>query len=198
MGAALKTLIDALERRASWRTAAIAFGVTLVSNLAMGYVLREIEARHPEALNDGFLVMIDLAPLRSSEEVYRIFDLYAPEILGYVRIVYALDFVMPLAFAFLFLSLIGNMLRYLGVKAGGSRACVLLPFVGLLFDYIENGLALFLIHQYQGGQVFPTLARVAGIATVIKFIGLSLTGLATVALLLRTVAKLVTRRNPST
>jgi hypothetical protein len=191
MGATLKQLIDGLERRATWRTAALAFGVTLLANLAMkGYLFPNIEARHPEALNDGFLVMIDLEPLHSFEEIYRIFDLYTPDILGFVRLLYALDFVIPLAFAFLCLSLIGKMLRYLG-KSGGWRACLLLPFVALLFDYTENTLALFLIGQYQDGQVFPTLARVASIATASKFVGLGLTGLATVALLLWTAAKLI-------
>lgn len=191
MGAALKKLIDGLERRATWRTAALAFGVTLLSNLAMGYLLTNIEARHPEALDDGFLVMIDLEPLLSFEEIYRIFDLYTPDILGFVRLLYAVDFVMPLAFAFLCIALIGKLLRYLGVKAGGWRGCLLLPFVALLFDYTENTLALFLLGQYQDGQVLPTLARVASIATTSKFVGLGLTGLVTVVLLLWAVARLI-------
>lgn len=191
MGTTLKQLIDGLERRATWTTAALAFGVTLLANLAMkGYLFPNIEARQPEAMNDGFLVMIDLEPLRSSEEIYRIFELYAPDILGFVRLLYALDFVIPLAFAFLCLALIGKLLRYLG-KAGGWRACLLLPFVGLLFDYTENALALVLIGQYQDGLVFPTLARVASIATAGKFVGLGLTGLATVALLLWAAARLI-------
>ena len=195
MGAVRKQLIDGLERRATWTTAALAFGVTLLSNLAMkGYLFPNIEARHPEALNDGFLVMIDLVPLRSSEEIYRIFELYTPDILGFVRLLYALDFVIPLAFAFLCLALIGKLLRYLGVKAAGWRACLLVPFAALLFDYTENALALFLIGEYQDGLVFPTLARVASIATAGKFVGLGLTGLTTVALLLLAAAKLIASR----
>lgn len=191
MGAVRKQLIDGLERRATWTTAALALGVTLLANLAMkGYIFPNIEARHPEALKDGFLVMIDLEPLLSSEEIYRIFALYTPDILGFVRLLYALDFVTPLAFAFLCLTLIGKLLRYLG-KADGWRACLLVPFAALLFDYTENALALFLIGQYQDGQVFPTLARVASIATAIKLVGLGLTGLTTVALLLLAAAKLI-------
>jgi hypothetical protein len=53
---------------------------------------------------------------------------------------------------------------------------------------------LFLVHQYQDGQVFPTLARVASIATASKFVGLGLTGLTTVALLLWSAAKLIASR----
>lgn len=192
MGAALKQLIDGLERRATWRTAALAFGVTLLSNLAMkGHLFPNIQARHPEALQGDFLVMIDLQPLLSSEAIYRIFELYTPEILGFVRLVYAVDFVIPLAFAFLCLALIGKLLRYLGVEAGGWRACLLLSFAALPFDLTENALALFLIHQYQHGEVFPTLARMASIATTCKFVGLGLIGLTTVTLLLRAAAKLV-------
>lgn len=187
---ALNRRIDGLARRATWRTAALAFGAILLANLAMkGLLLPDIEARHPDVLDDGFLVMIDREPLRSSAEIYRIFDLYTPDILGTVRLLYAVDFVTPLAFAFLCLALIGKLLRYLGVKAGGLRICLLLPFAALLFDYAENALALFLIDQHQDGQVFPTLARVASVATTTKFVFLGLTGLTMVALLLWAAAK---------
>lgn len=198
MGATLAKLLDGLERHATWRNAALAVGGIVLSNLAMGeYILPNIQARRPEALEDGFLVMIDLEPLRSVEEVYRIFDLYKPDILGLVQLLYALDFVTPLALAVFLLCLIGKMLRYLQVKEGGWRAALLLPFAALLFDYTENALSLFLISQYQDGQVFPTLARVASIATAAKFFGLLCTGLTMVALLFRTAMKLrLLRRTP--
>lgn len=189
------SLIDRAERHATWRTAALALGVTVLSNLAMiGYVLPGIQALRPEAMNDGFLRMIDLDPLLSSEAAYRIFELYTPDILGLVRLLYALDFVMPLAFALLCLSLLGKMLRYLGVTTGAWRACLLVPFAALLFDYTENSLALFLIDQHQHGQVFPTLARLASVATAAKFACLGLSGLAMLALLLRTAAKRIASR----
>jgi len=195
MGATLAKLFDGLERRSTWKNAALAVGGIALSNLAMGgYILPTIQARRPQAMADGFLVMIDLEPLRSAEEVYQIFDLYEPDILGLVRLFYALDFVMPLMFAVFSLCLIGKMLRYLEVKEGIWRAALLLPFVGLLFDYMENASSLFLISQYQDGQVFPTLARVASIATAAKFLGLACTGLTMVALLLRTAMKLIARR----
>jgi hypothetical protein len=195
MGATLAKLIDGLERRSTWRNAALAVGGIALSNLAMGgYILPNIEARRPEALENGFLVMIDLEPLRSAEEVYRIFDLYKPDILGLVRLLYALDFVIPLTFAVCILCLIGKMLRYLEVKEGGWRVALLLPFAALPFDYTENALSLFLISQYQDGQVFPTLARVASITTAAKFLALGCTGLTMVALLLRTATKLIAQR----
>jgi hypothetical protein len=145
-------------------------------------------------MNDGFLVMIDLQPLSSAEEVYRVYDLYTPDILGFVRLLYALDFVMPLLFAVGVLCLVGKLLRYLEVKAGGWRAVLLLPFAGLPFDYTENALSLLLIGQYQSGQVFPTLARVASIATAVKFLGLACAGVTMVVLLVRAAMKLVARR----
>lgn len=190
MGATLEKLIHGLEGRLTWKNAALAFGVIVLSNVAMaGYLLPNIQARHPQAVEDGFLVMIDLKPLCSAEEVYRVFDLYTPDILGFVRLLYALDFVMPLAFAFVVAFLLGRMLRYLGVKEGGWRAALLLPFAALLFDYTENVLALFLMGQYPDGRVFPTLARVAGIATASKMLCLILAGLTLVALLVRTAVK---------
>jgi hypothetical protein len=194
MGTTLARLIDGLERHATWRNFALAVGGIVLSNLAMGgYIIPSIEARRPQAVHDGFLVMIDLEPLRSVEEVYGIFDLYAPDILGFVRLLYALDFVMPLAFAVGIFCVIGKLLRYLEVK-GGWRAVLLMSFVALPFDYAENASSLFLISQYQDGQVFPTLARVAGIATAVKFLGLGCAGLTMVVLLLWAATKLIARR----
>lgn len=195
MSTTLAKLIDGLEHRSTWKNVALAIGGIVLSNLAMGaYILPKIEARRPDAVEDGFLVMIDLEPLRSAEEVYRIFDLYQPDILGLVRLLYAVDFVMPLAFAACLVFLTGKMLRYLEVKEGAWRAALLLPFAALLFDYAENASSLFLISRYQDGQVFPTLARVASIATAAKFLGLGCTGLTMLALLLRTATKLIARR----
>jgi len=193
MIAALAKLLDGLERRSTWKNAAVAVGCIGLVNLVMGrYILPTIEARRPEALEDGFLVMIDLRPLASVEEVYRVFDLYQPDILGLVRLLYALDFVTPLAFAVGLMCLLGKLLRYLGVTEGW-RAALLLPFVALVFDCMENGLCLFLISRYQDGQVFPGLARVAGVVTAGKFIGLAATGLMLVVLLLRAAVKRVGR-----
>lgn len=195
MPATLARLIDGLERHSTWRNVALAVGGIGLTNLALaGYILPSIEARRPEALEDGFLVMIDLKPLCSAEQAYQIFDLYTPDILGLVRILYALDFVIPLLFAGCILGLIGKLLRYLEVKEGGWRLALLVPFAALLFDYMENTFALFLISQYQDGQVFPTLAGAAGIATAGKFLGLGGTGLTLVALLLRTATKLIAKK----
>lgn len=180
-------LIDALEGRLNWKNAAIAFAVIVLSNVAMaGYILPNIAARRPQALDDGFLIMIDLAPLRPADEVYKIFDLYTPDILGFVRMLYAVDFVMPLGFMFIVAVLLSKLLRYLGVRAGGWRTFILLPFVALAFDYSENLLALFLTSQYQDGQVFPTLARVASVATAFKFMCMIVAALGLVVLLVRT------------
>lgn len=188
-------VIDGLERRATWRTAALAIGTIVLANLAMqSLALADIQARRPEALDDGFLVMIDREPLLSAAEVYRIFDLYTPDILGSVRLLYALDFVVPLAVACLCLALLGKMLRYLGAR-GIWRVCLLLPFVAPLFDYTENALVLFLVGQYQDGQVWPTLASAASVATACKFAALSVTGLVMVVLLVRVVARRVGSRN---
>lgn len=195
MSATLAKLIDVLERRSTWRNAALAVVGIGLANLVMGlYILPNIKARRPEALEDGFLVMIDREPLCSAAEVYQIFDLYKPDILNFVRLLYGLDFVMPLMFAVCIVCLFGKMLRYLDVKAGGWRIVLLLPFAALLFDYVENALSLFLMGQYQDGQVFPALAGAAGIATAAKFLGLGCSGLTMVVLLLRTATKFIARK----
>ena len=194
MAATLTRLIDGLERRATWKNAALAFGGIILVNVAMaGYILPNIAARRPRALEDDFLVMIDLAPLSSAEEVYRIYDLYSPDVLGFVRLLYALDFVMPLAFAVCLVCLIGKLLRALRVTEGVWRAALLVPLVALLFDYAENVLSLFLLGQYQDGRVYPALARAASGATAVKFVGLGCAGLTLVVLLLRLAARRVAR-----
>ncbi len=191
----MEPLLDGLARRATWTNAAIAVGVLAVANVMLaGYILPSIAAIRPEALEDDFLVMIDREPLLSVDEMYRIFDLYQPDILGLVQLLYAVDFVMPLAFGCLFACLIGKLLRYLEVKAGAWRVALLLPFAAIPFDYTENLLSLVLTSEYQEGRVFPVLARVATVATACKFLGLALTGLATVVLLVRTVVKRVASR----
>ncbi len=101
---------------------------------------------------------------------------------------------IPLAFAVCFLCLTGKMLRYLDVREGGGRAALLVSFAALPFDYMDNALSLLLLSQYQDGQVFPTLARGAGITTAAKFLGLACTGLTMVAVLLRTVTKFITQK----
>ena len=42
---------------------------------------------------------VDVTPFISGEEAYRIFTLYQPDIVGYVRLFYALDVFWPLASA---------------------------------------------------------------------------------------------------
>lgn len=190
----MTNLIDGLECHATWRNFALAVGAFALSNLALSeHILPNIQARQPKALEDGFLVMTDLQPLRSAEEVYRIFDLYTPDILSFVRLLYALDFVTPLAFGVCFFCLIGKMLRYLETK-GPWRAALLVPFAAIPFDYTENALSLFLLGQYQDGQVFPTLARMAGIVTAAKFLGLGCMGVTLLAVLLRTGTKFIAQK----
>lgn len=186
----MQRLIHGLEARLTWTSAALGFGVIVLSNVVMaGYLLPSIEARRPQALDDGFLRMIDLAPLRPAADVYAIFDLYTPDILGYVRMLYAVDFVFPAGFALVAAVLIHKLLRYLGVTEGAWRAAVLVPFAALPFDYIENVFALVLSSLYQGGAVYPTLALVAGVATALKFACLIVSGLTLVTLLIRAVAR---------
>ena len=89
--------------------------------------------------------------------------------------------------------LIGKMLRYLETK-GPWRAALLVPFAAIPFDYTENALSLFLLGQYQDGQVFPTLARMAGIVTAAKFLGLGCMGVTLLAVLLRTGTKFIAQK----
>lgn len=195
MSPMLSNLIHGLDGRLTWKNAALAFGAVVLSNAVMaGYILPNIQARRPAALESDFLVMIDREPLLSAAEVYRIFDLYTPDILGLVRLLYALDFVVPLALGFFLAVLFAKLLRYLGVRSGGWRALLLLPFAAPLFDYTENMLALVLTSRYQAGEVYPAVARVASLATAGKFVCLGLTGLTLVALLLWAVVRRVAAR----
>lgn len=175
--------LDRLNARLTWRNAAVALAVIVAANLALAtWILPTIAARRPQAMHDDFLQMIDRAPLRSPEEIYEILGLYTPDILGPVRTLYALDFVIPLALAFILAVLFARMLRYQGVTSGW-RTLALLPFAAVSFDYAENLLALLLMSL---DGVHPTLARITGIVTACKFLCLLVTGLTLLTLLVRT------------
>src|SRR6266545_4331936 len=106
-------MIQRIQRYATAKTAFVGFGVLILTQVFLAsYVIPSIQSRHPEAVNNGTLIMMDFQPLATPEEEYRVLNLYTPDIVGYVQMLYATDFILPLSATFLFLGLIGVMLKY--------------------------------------------------------------------------------------
>lgn len=181
--------VSARLSRLGWKSTLVAVGAYLaIQTVVMRYVVPEIRARQPAAIEGRMPKLVDIAPLVSGEEAYRIFALYQPDIVGYIRLFYALDYLWPLASAFFWASLIAVMLRYLGRTERWSWMC-LLAFFALPFDYIENSLALFMIAQRP--DVHDGLARLGGIATAFKLLFIALTLLMFVTLSVMVLARAI-------
>lgn len=184
--------ISATLSRLGWKSTLIALvAYVAIRAVVMNYVVPEIRTRQPAAVEGRMLKVVDVAPFVSGEEAYRIFGLYQPDIVGYVRLFYALDILWPLASAFFWASLIAVMLKYLGRTERWSWMC-LLAFFALPFDYIENSLALFMIAQRP--DVHDGLARLGGIATAFKILFIALTLLTFLALAVMVLARFIRTR----
>jgi hypothetical protein len=181
--------LDRLLSLLGWKTGVVALvGLLLTQVFLANYVIPNVQSRRPEAVKDGMLVMVDYQGLATAAEEYRIFDLYKPDILGYVQLLYAVDFVIALSIAVLFASLIGVMVKYLDRAARGSwpgrwRWLPLMGFCAMPFDFAENALALFLTAR-NPAQIYYGLATVEGVLTALKELGSGLAMATTVVVLL--------------
>lgn len=160
----MSNLLRTLYKYATGKTALVGLILLLLSQgfLAL-HVVPHIQALQPQVVSDGVLTMVDFKPLESPEQAYAIFNLYADNILGYVSLLYATDFVLPIGSNLLFFGLMGVSLRY-AEKGDRWRALLLLPLAGVPFDYIENLLALFMI-DHRGAHTYGGLASLLGVVT---------------------------------
>lgn len=184
--------VSARLSRLGWKTTIVAFGAYVAIQLVvMRYVVPEVRARQPAAVEGSMLKLVDVVPFISADEAYRIFDLYQPDIVPYVRLFYALDIFWPLSAAVFWASLIALMLRYLGRADRWAWLC-LLAFSALPFDYTEDILALFMIAQRPA--VHDGLARLGGIATAFKLLFVALILLTFVTLAVMVLVRFIRTR----
>lgn len=149
----------------NWKITILALiGFILIQIFLASYIIPQIETRQPSAVENGLLVMMDFQPLASSQKEYSIINLYKRGILGYVYLLYAFDFLIPLSLAIFFASLIGIGVKHMN---GFPRKIILVAFTPLVFDYLENINALFLISQ-NPTHLYPELSLIEGIITAIK------------------------------
>lgn len=163
----MSKVIRTLHKYATGKTALVGLVLVLLAQAFLAlYVVPQIQARQPQAVDGGALIMVDFRPLESPEEAYAVFNMYADSILGYVKLLYATDFLLPIGSNLFFLGLMGILLGY-AKKSDRWRSLLVLPVLGIPFDYIENLLALFMIDN-RGAHTYSGLARVLGVASAFK------------------------------
>ncbi len=189
----MSNLLRTLHKYATGKTALVGLVLLLLSQgfLAL-HVVPHIQALQPQAVRDGVLVMVDFKPLESPEQAYAIFNLYADNILGYVKLLYATDFVLPIGSNLLFLGLMGVLLGY-AKKGDRWRSLLVLPLAGVPFDYLENLLALFMI-DHRGAHTYRGLASLLGVVSAFKALFYLSTMVVVAALLVVALLKFVRSR----
>ena len=140
-------------------------------------------AANPAPKGAAGIVALQLA--FTPEKFLLVLDAWGEQGVGVFTNTMWLDFIFPLAYAFLFSGLLA---RLLGEKAAGKTPVfVFLPFAAAFFDYLENILHLVIVgsQPYRLGLVLP-----ASLAALIKWVLLLLVVLLWVGLLLK---KLLTK-----
>jgi hypothetical protein len=159
-------MLQKLERLATGRLTLVGLGLIVVCQVLMAAcLLPGVQSRRPDAVANGALVMVDFQPLAAPEAQYRVLNLYSADVLGLVKAFYAVDFLLPVAMLLFFLGLYGVLLRRLGLE-GRWQWLLVLPLLGLPFDYAENALALTMLARLP--EQLPTLATITGVVTAVK------------------------------
>ena len=173
-----------------WKITIIGLAVFILAQIFLAsFVIPNIKLRQPLAIENGLLIMVDGQPLATPIEEYSVFNLYKPNIVGYVYLLYAIDFLLPLSLAIFFASLIGMMIKNLRKI---PNLIILLVFLPVFFDYLENGIALFLISQ-NPTNIYLGLAQFEGIITALKLMSSGLVIITTIFLLLLILSKKLKR-----
>ncbi len=174
-------MIQKLEKIAHGKLALIGLTIFILCQIFLAsYLIPEIQKLQPEAIDGGALRMIDFQPFSTPEATYNILTMYRPEVVQYVFAMYKTDFIFPLAMVLFFLGVIGKMRRTLQLTANAWRLLLLIPILGLPFDYAENLSGLFMLANLP--QRYDLLARITGVFTALKLCFYVLTVATTLAL----------------
>lgn len=178
-----------MERFAHWKWSVFAIVVFLLIQVILaGYVIPSIQKAHPQAIKNGLLIMMDSQPLASASKEYQVINLYTNNIRKFVYLLYGFDFLIPASLTLFFLSLMGIFLKYL--KKINWHFLFFFPLGTVLFDYLENINALFLISQYPKYR-FDFLANLEGYFTAAKVSFTALVMLSTLILIVLSIRKYI-------
>lgn len=134
----MKPFVSFLYRFASVKTLAIAIGIYAIFP---AYLLKNAETRINQ-LTGKPVEIIDLGIGYDPARTHQLLSTYTPEARAYYASVEAtIDVAYPIVYAFLFAIILALLFR--PNRYGLPDWIIVLPFVGQLFDYVEN----FFIYQ---------------------------------------------------
>jgi len=111
----------------------------------------------------------DISFYYSAEELYQFAEAYGPQGRSdYIRARLTFDVVWPIVYLIFLTTAIAWVTQKSGKIGKAWRGSNLIPFFGLLFDYLENGAAAIVMARYP--ETTPVLPTLAGIFTTIKWI----------------------------
>jgi hypothetical protein len=120
----------------------------------------------PAFATDAYASPLDLMFHYSPDQAYALIESYGPEVRhSYAISALTLDVIYPLTYSLLFSVWLSMLL-----KGPGSLKCavVMLPFVILLFDLLENSGIVVMLLNYP--QRLDTLAQLTAMATSLKWV----------------------------
>ena len=149
----MKTFISFLERIASFKSLAI---LTVIYLSFPAYFLKNAETKLNE-LSGKPITIIDLTMGYNPVRTISLLQDYSPEArIYYATVESTIDVAYPIVYAFLFAIIL--VLLYRNKRFGISSWVYLLPFVMLVFDYIENFYIVKLLTQtdsFFGPNILP-------------------------------------------
>ena len=149
----MKTFISFLDRIANFKSLAI---LTVIYLSFPAYFFKNAEAKLNE-LSGKPITIIDLTMGYNPARTISLLQDYSPEArIYYVSVEFTIDVVYPIVYAFLFAIIL--VLLYRNKRFGISSWVYLLPFVMLVFDYIENFYIVKLLTQtgtFLGPNLIP-------------------------------------------
>lgn len=137
--------------------------------------------------------LIDLLLSYSPDTVYRMIEAYGDEGRPYYRnFAMSFDLAYPVVYSVFLSLLIGWLLQRVTPAASRWRLLNLLPFGGMLFDWLENASVIAMLTSYPA--VTPNLARIGSLCTSLKWGFSALSMLLLVSLLVLAARKFISER----
>jgi hypothetical protein len=105
----------------------------------------------------------------SADQLYQIAEAYGPNGReAYIRARLTFDVVWPLVYVAFLITAIGWLTQQTGLRDTHNKTLILLPILGLVFDFLENGATSVVMARYPSKT--PLLASLAGYFTAVKWV----------------------------
>jgi hypothetical protein len=144
----------------------VAILATLIFILFMALVLPSQAAEAEEISGDAGSP--DTSFWYSPDDLYRFAESYGEEgRAAYVRARWTFDLIYPLVYAFFLITTVSWTFAYVYPATSRWRSTNLIPFLGMVFDYLENSATSLVMARYP--QSTQLVAYLAPILTLVKW-----------------------------